>query len=231
MNDPGPIPKALDRTRLVGSYTALRNYLNCPHAMYHRNIAKTYPFVMTEAVEYGNKVHKAFEERIGGRKPLPPEMQKWEHFVVPLESGYPESKLGMTREGKPVGFFDHNVWFRGSIDVLLSNEEGTKAFIADWKTGGSKYEDPFELEIGAVLLQAKYPKVKKIVGRYVWLAEDRLGQMHDLSATETTFERMKHLMDEIEHDRRNDWFEKRKSGLCGFCPCVDCENHFVARPK
>jgi len=42
---------------------------------------------------------------------------------------------------------------------------------------------------------------------------------------------MKHLLEEIERDRTRDWFEKRKSGLCGYCTCEGCEHHFVARPK
>ena len=56
--------------------------------------------------------------------------------------------------------------------------------MADWKFGSSKYEDPFELEVGAVLLQAKYPKATKLVGRYVYPVENKLGQMYDLSATQ-----------------------------------------------
>ena len=103
--------------------------------------------------------------------------------------------------------------------------------MADWKTGKSNYEDPFELETGAVLVQAKHPAVTQIKGNYVWLKENRAGRMYDLSDTNATFARMKHLMDEIERDRARGWFEKRKSGLCGFCPCSDCEHHFVARPK
>ena len=82
-----------------------------------------------------------------------------------------------------------------------------------------------------MLLQAKYPKATKLVGRYVYPVENKLGQLYDLSNTDVTFARMKHLMDEIERDRARGWFEKRKSGLCGFCPCSDCEHHFVARPK
>jgi DNA-binding IclR family transcriptional regulator len=81
-----------------------------------------------------------------------------------------------------------------------------------------------------VLLQAKH-NVTTIKGNYAWLAENRLGTLYDLSDTNKTFAKMKHLMDEIERDRARDWFEKRKSGLCGYCSVALCENHFIARPK
>jgi len=237
MHDPGPIPKALVRHKpLVGSYSLLNQYLNCPHAAFHKHIAKTYPYVETEAVKEGNDIHLAMENRLRIKQPLPPKYAQWEPFAAPFDA-YGDSgsnavavelKVGIDKHGKPCEFFAQNVWFRGKIDATIIRN-GT-AYLVDWKSGGSRYEDPFELEIGAVLLQAKFNAIK-IVGQYAWLAENRLGQLYDLSDTNKTFAKMKHLMEEIERDRARDWFEKRKSGLCGWCNCTHCENHFVARPK
>ena len=41
------------------------------------------------------------------KTPLPEEFSKWEHFAVPFDAHLTivEQKLGMTREGKPTGFF------------------------------------------------------------------------------------------------------------------------------
>lgn len=233
-NDPGPIPAVLDRTKpkpLVGSYSLLNQYTNCPHATFHKYIAKTYPYVETEAMKEGNAIHLAFENRLRIKQPLPPKYAQWEPFAAPFDAHQfkqAEEKLGIRANGSPCAFFDQDVWFRGKIDMSVCR--GDKAYIIDWKSGGSKYEDPFELEIGAVLLQAKH-NVTSIKGQYAWLAENRLGQLYDLSDTNATFVKMKHLMDEIERDRARGWFEKRQSGLCGWCPCSKCEHHFVARPK
>lgn len=234
MLDPGPIPAFLDRTKgqpLVGTYTALRNYLNCPHAMFHRNIAKTYPFVETDAIRYGNAIHSAFEKRLRDKTPLPETMAQWEQFAAPFDARevLVEQKLGVDANGKPCDFFAKNVWFRVKIDAAVLGD--TKAYLCDWKSGGSKYEDPFELEIGAMLLHAKYPTLQKIVGQFAWLAENRIGTLHALGDTFGTFKKMQHLMSEIERDRARGWFEKRQSGLCGYCPCEGCEHHYVARPK
>ncbi len=179
----------------------------------------------------GNAIHLAMENRLRIKQPLPPKYAQWEPFAQPLDWwGQPlvEEKLGITKDGKPCGFFDKDVFFRGKVDVAVVN--GSKAYICDWKSGGSKYEDPFELETGAVILQAKH-NVATIKGQYAWLVENRLGVLYDLSDTNKTFAKMKHLMDEIERDRARDWFEKRESGLCGYCPCEGCEHWFVARGK
>ncbi len=239
--DPGPIPKFLDRAKqkpLVGSYSLLNQYLNCPHATFHKYVAKTYPYVETPAMAEGNAIHLAMENRLQIKQPLPPKYAQWETFAKPFDvcspiaiGGYHllvEEKLGITKDGKPCAFFDRDVFFRGKVDASVV--QGSRAYIVDWKSGGSTYEDPFELEIGAVLLQAKH-NANKIHGQYAWLAENRLGTLYDLSDTNKTFAKMKHLMEEIERDRARDWFEKRKSGLCGWCPVEACEHHFVARPK
>lgn len=233
MNDPGPISKFLHRAMqkpLVGSYSLLNQYQNCPHAACHKYIARTYPYVETPAMAEGNAIHLAMENRLRIKQPLPPKYAQWEPFAAPFDGRQVlvEEKLGIRQNGSPCGFFDKDVFFRGKIDVAVVN--GSKAYMADWKSGGSKYEDPFELEIGAVLLQAKH-NVTTIKGNYAWLVENRLGVLYDLSDTNKTFAKMKHLMDEIERDRARDWFEKRKSGLCGWCSCAHCEHWFEARPK
>jgi hypothetical protein len=229
--DPGPIPPSLVRGKpkpFVYSYTLLNNYANvCPHQTYRRYVKKDQPFVETEAMRWGNKVHEALEYRLGG-KPLPPDMQQWEPIVAAFDGrgATAEQKLGIRRDGKPCGFFDDGVFFRGKIDVALIN--GSTAYILDWKSGKSNYESAFEIETNALLLHCLHPHLKKIVGAYAWLKENQLGQLHDLSDTNGTWQRVMELVDQFEAD--NTW-EKRKSGLCGFCSVEDCENHFVARPK
>lgn len=232
------IPPALDRTRLIGTYTMLNTYKNCPHQAARRYVVKDQPYVETPEMKWGNDVHSAFELRVGAKKPLPVSMQQWEQFCVPFDhlQVTTEQKLGIDQTGKTCGFFDNNVWFRGKVDLTIVN--GTSAYIGDWKTGGSKYEDAFELATGALLLWAKFPDLKKIVGNYIWLKENRVGRMHDLSDFAATALEMKYLMGKIEQ-RRAIWrqngdvdtFEKRKSGLCGYCSVADCEHHYVVERK
>lgn len=214
---------------MVGTFTQLLSFLNCEHAMYRRYIEKDQPYVERPEMKFGNDVHTAFEHRIGGQKPLPENMQQWECFAAPFDGLMPmvEQKLGITRNGVATGFWDNNVWFRGKNDVTVV--EGDRAYLCDFKTGKSNYEDPFELETNALLLKAKKPQLTKIVGSYCWLKENRMGQLYDLSDFDATWNRICDLMGKIEDKRVSGDFEKHKSGLCGWCSVSDCENYFVAR--
>lgn len=225
------IPPFLDRRPFVGTFTILSSYKNCGHQMFRRYVAKDQPYVETPEMKFGNEVHSAFEYRVGSQKPLPETMKDWEKFAAPFDGLMPlvEQKLGINAEGRAVGFWDGSVWFRGKADLAII--KGETAYINDWKTGKSSYEDPFELETNAVLIHAKNPHLKKIVGSYTWLKEGRVSQMYDLSDTRRTWTEMCRLMGEILERKKTGQFEKTKSGLCGYCSVEDCENHYVAKRK
>ncbi len=216
--------------------------LPCLHKAYRQYVKKDLPFVSTPEMDWGNKVHTAFEHRLGG-KPLPgPTYNKdgslkdsgmlhWE----PLISAYadrkalPEMKLGITRECKSTGFFDKDVFVRGKIDATIATANA--AFLPDWKTGSSKYENPFELEVQALLLRAARPGLKKIAGHYVWLKENRVGVVHDLSDFNSTWATINNKVEVIEDCMESGDWPKTKNPLCGWCPVKDCENWFDAKAK
>jgi hypothetical protein len=235
------IPASLDRRPaaarsqkpLVFSYSLLNNYANvCPHQAYRKYVKKDLPFVESAAMKFGNDAHSALEYRLGG-KPLPPSMQQWEPIVAAFDGrgAVPEQKLGITIAAKPVDFFGDGVWFRGKIDVTLMDRN--TAYINDWKTGSSAYESAFELETNALLLHCRYPHLTRIVGSYTWLKENRLSRMYDLSDTNGTYNKIFDLVKQFNADQKSGEWEKRRSGLCGYCDVKDCENHYVAagRPK
>lgn len=220
-----PIPQFLDRTKLVLTYTNLNCYAEvCPHQFYRRYILKDLPFEETDAMRWGTAVHLAMEKRVRAGAPLPVEMQKWESLVAPLaeRQAVVELKLGIRQDGSWCDFWAKDVWVRGKIDVVLM-PPGPIAAIFDHKTGGSKFERPFELAIGALMLRAKYPHLTTIKGRYIWLKEDRIGGEHDLSDTEATMTEVKAIASQIEHNRSTGVFAKTPSGLCGFCDVMDCQ--------
>ncbi len=218
------IPAFLDRRPFVGTFTMLSSYKNCPHQMYRRYIKKDQPYVETPEMKWGNDVHSAFEYRVGYGKPLPENMMQWEVFAKPFDGHKVavEQKLGISSQGRQTGFWDKDVWFRGKADAAIISSE--TAYLADWKTGKSAYEDPFELETNAVLLHAKFPHLKKIVGSYVWLKENRVSQIYDLSDTRQTWGAICKLMAEILAKRDTGDFEAVRSGLCGWCSVSDCEH-------
>lgn len=227
MNDPGPIPQFLDRTKLVLTYTNLHTYDDvCPYQFYRRYIVKDIPYVPTEAMDWGNKVHSAFELRISAGKPLPADMQKWEQFAKPFEGRQAkvEMKVAITNRAQPIDYWARDgLFLRGKIDVALIN--GHTAFLEDWKTGSSKYEDPFELAVHAMMLKCRYADLKTVKGAYCWLKEDRQGEVHDLSDFRKTWDRVNDIAARIEADRKSGEFEKRPGGLCGWCDVRDCQHN------
>jgi hypothetical protein len=238
--DPLDIPAYLRRDKdnrmpefskpLVYSYTLLKTADTCLYKCFRQYVKRDLPFDKTPEIKWGEDVHNAMEYRIGG-KPLPENMRHWEPLVVAyVERGAkPEKKTGITKLGNPTGFFDKDVWLRCKIDTTMLN--GTAVFLADWKTGNSKYEDPFELEIQALTLKAAIPQVNKIAGHYVWLKENRVGEVHDLSDFNATWSKINNKVEVIEDCMATGEWPKTKSGLCGYCAVKDCENWYEAKRK
>ena len=227
------LPAFLDRRTekpVVFTYTMLHTYENiCPHQSWRRFVKKEFPFISTPEMEWGNKVHTAFEYRVGGGKPLPENMAHWEPFATPFDGkgAKTEMKVALSPKGHVVDYFEKiNIRYRCKIDTSVVN--GEKAFLADWKTGNSKYENPFELAIQAMHLHAKNPQLKEIKGSYVWLKENRMSKPYDLSDTQATWTKCETIVLKMESDRRAGHFEKRQGPLCGYCPCLDCENNTSA---
>lgn len=227
------IPNFLDRRQLVYSFTMLNAYRSvCPYQMSQVYIERKIPYVETPERKKGNDLHDAMEHRITGGKPLPDEMQQYEQFAVPFDGrgALAEPKLAVTKFRKPCGYFDDKVqdpekrvFLRGRADVAVV--QGDTAYLADHKTGSDKFEDRFELAVQAVLLQAKYPDLRKIFGQYYWYKTMRVGELYDLSDTDATWDEIHRLVGAIEADRAKGVFEKKKSGICnGWCDVTYCEN-------
>ena len=212
---------------LIYSYTFLQCYDDiCPHQAYHRYILKDVPFVKTPEMEWGNQVHSAFEYRVGGGKPLPAAMQQWEPFAAAFDgkNAKTEMQIGLSSKATIVDYFKgQDIKYRCKIDLHIVSDN--KAALFDYKTGGSKYEKPLELEIQAMFLKAKYPQLKQIAGHYIWLKENRIGQKYDLSSVRATWDWCEQTVAKIEADLKRGEFEKRRGGLCkGYCPVEDCEH-------
>lgn len=232
MND--GIPPFLDRRQLVYSFSMLNAYRSvCPQQMFQTYIARTIPYEETPERKKGNDLHKAMEMRVPGGKPLPDGMQQYETFAAAFDgrNAISEPELAITRYRQPCGYWDDKtqdphkrVFLRGRADVVVLGDEA--AYLADWKSGADniKYEDPFELTVQGLMLQAKHPHIKRIMGQYIWLKTMRLSQIYDLSDTDATWNTVNQLVQSIEADRARGFFEKKKSGLCGWCGHKECEN-------
>ena len=219
---------------MIGSYSFFRDFENCPRKAWHKFVERDLPRDDTDATRWGNRVHKALAERIGGDDwgnypPLPPEVEQYEPYAATLErraAGIPmftEYKLGMREDGTHCGFFDADCWVRGVLDTVILDVP--LAWIGDWKTGKIR-EDAFELEVGAMLLKARYPDLRKISGNYIWLKPGQIGQRHDLSHTDATLDTVRRMMETVGQLGDSEW-SPRPNPLCGWCPVLSCEHNKV----
>ncbi len=209
------------------SYTNLRDFEQCPRKYEAKYILKNVPKEKSEVMDWGNKVHKAFEDNINTAKPFPAGMEKYAQFTA-FPQGFKvvgEKSVAMKANGEATDFWDKEVWLRGKIDITIMSETADyAAALWDVKTG-KRREDPLELEIQGLLLQARYPKLTRITGHYIWLQDMELGKQHDLSDTAGTFRWVKDTYDAIGHQLAMGFMPPRQGPLCGWCPVKSCEFH------
>lgn len=212
------------------SHTFHTNHAQCPRKAWNVHITRDLPKQpMTKAQDWGLHVHRALEQYINGGVVLPAELQHYE-YLYRFPEGFKaqaEVQLGMRDDGSSCHFHAEDCWARGVIDIILtSTRSPTMALIIDHKTG-KRREDPSELELHAVLLKALHPELTSIKGWYNWLAELRMGNVHDLSDTDITLARMRDTRRKIEHAYRlgEEAFPPRQGPLCGWCPVLNCEFH------
>lgn len=204
---------------MIGSYTFLRTFEQCPRQAHHRFVLRDLPFEETDAIKWGSRVHKALEDRIKRGTPLPADMPKYEKWVASLPHAQAEMKLAVRQDWSPCDFFADDAWFRGKADVVAVNS--TSAIIVDWKTG-KRREDPDELEILAAMLKARHPELIGIVGWYVWLKDEALGKLHHLSAVADKQKEIDVRMAEITRAGEHDYWPPNETPLCGWCSVKSC---------
>lgn len=206
------------------SFTMLSDASNCMKKAYHKYIAKDLPKEEKSREQlHGIAVHEAFERAInkGGWNEISTRYKALADPFIALKATA-EHKFGMSEDRKGEPFFG-KPWGRGVCDVLVMPREDT-AILADWKTGKVR-EDPRELACQALLLKANYPKITRIVGAYVWLKEDRLGEQYDLSNTDRAYYGTQATLKEMRTCLDEDDWPASPNPLCGWCPVKSCAHN------
>ena len=95
---------------ITWSYSSLSLYQQCPKKYYHLKVVKDIKEPLSEAITFGNTIHKVAEEYVAKGIPVP---EKYKEIEPALESirnmqgeKLCENKLGLTADLKPCGFFD-----------------------------------------------------------------------------------------------------------------------------
>lgn len=211
------------------TYSKLKNFENCPKKHYEIDVTKNIKEEDSDQLKWGNHCHDSFAKALGpNRVALPANMASFQPWVDKLVTTpgniLVENKMALTREFAPCEFFDRSVWFRAIVDVIKIN--GDVALIIDWKTG-KIVEDSVQLALSAACVFAKYPEIKKIRSRFVWLKEN--AQTDEDFTPDDMPGMWRNLWPRIqmlEHAHNTTTYPAKPSGLCrNWCPVSTCPHY------
>lgn len=208
---------------LAWSYSSLTAFETCPKRYYLTKISKQVHEPQTEAMKWGNEVHKALEHRLVKGTPLPESMAVFNtvaQTVVDRAKGKKieaESKMALTSSFKGTTWFAKDVWVRGITDFTISKD--TTVFIGDWKTGKPTPESA-QLKLTAAMTMHLKPYVTKVINAFVWLKTG--GITHETFTREdipAIWQEFNPRVARLEHAMAEDKFPAKPSGLCrAWCP-------------
>lgn len=213
-------------TPLPWSHTSLSDFENCPRAFHEKRIVKSVKEERTEALIWGERVHKAFEDRLKLGVVLPPELSEHEEYLKSLQrlpgTSFTEQQVALSRKMKPCGFFAHDVWFRGIIDYQKLSAQ--TAQLRDYKTGKphTKFQ---QLKLFALHTFAAQPLVTKVEVKYYWTTtREETGEIYTRDMIPQLWGEFIPALKQYAEAFKTDTWQPRQSGLChGWCPVTGCE--------
>lgn len=213
------------------SYSSIKTFDQCPKKYYHLKVAKDVKDEPGEAADYGTAVHEAAELFIKDGTPIPEKFAYMRPIVEPLAAKqgvkHTEMKLGVKKTGygfEPCGFFDKDVWWRGIVDLLIRDNH--TAFMLDYKTGKSaKYADMKQLDLMAGAIFVHFPEVMKIKSALIFVVSNEFPKkVHVREKLDQYLSVFDNQLDQLEAAMDNGIWNAKTSGLCSYCPVVDCEH-------
>ena len=112
----------------------------------------------------------------------------------------------------------------GIIDLLILDEENKTAWVVDYKTGSDKYPDRDQLELMALLTFAHYPQVEQVNAALLFVVKESIVK-HKIAvdSMDKILWEYRERVSRIEACHENNVWNPKQSGLCPWCPVVECE--------
>jgi PD-(D/E)XK nuclease superfamily len=211
------------------SFSRLRNYETCPRRHNEVDLLKNFKDETSEALVWGELVHKAAEAYLTKGTPLPvgmPALQDWLDRIksVPYDKLMAEQQLGITKDFGPAGYWDRNVWFRTKVDIL--GIAGPVALIIDLKTG-KLIEESQQLALMSAAVFANFPAIQRIRSEFAWLKEGKdVSTREDFSRKDLAniWKNIWPRIETLEQAYITNTYPPKPGGLCRrYCPVKSCE--------
>lgn len=213
---------------VVWSHSALKDFENCPRKYHQTRVLKLYPFEQTEAIRYGNELHKAAELYVADSQELPEQFafvkDTLDALIAKPGRKLAEQKMALTVDLKPTDWFAKDVWVRGIADLLIIDDDNLTAWVVDYKTGNNKYPDRDQLKLMSLMVFANYPHIRKVNSALLFVVKEDMvrAKMH-VEQFDTGWQEYRERVAKIEACLANDVWNPTQNALCGWCPCTDCE--------
>jgi hypothetical protein len=215
------------------SYSALQLFETCPRKFQALRVTKEVKEGETEALRWGNWLHKQFEDYVKARGQfvIPKEIERYRKLLDTIVSlpgeKYPEFQVALRVDLSQTGFFAKDVWTRGKLDVLII--DGKTAVVLDYKTGKPKSDDT-QAKLFALYVFSLFPHVEEVKSGFVWVAEDVKNpiDIKTYSRSDSTLlwgEFLPRIKMFEDAHTKNEW-PVRPSGLCKkHCPVTSCPHN------
>ena len=203
------------------SYSQLTSFETCPRRYYLLSVAKTVKEPQSDELLYGNRVHKAMENRLKTGEPLPGSMMTLEPYAqaVIAKPGQRlvEQKYAITDNFEQTTWFAKDVWARSVADAIVIN--GDKLAVLDWKTGNKK-PDSAQLRMSAAMMFHIYPYVQTVTTAFVWLKDkDITSETLTRNDLPEVWADLLPRVKRLEIARAENKFPPKPSGICRkWCP-------------
>jgi hypothetical protein len=211
------------------SYSSLTDFEGCPARYAAKKYYQTTKELPTEFTLWGERVHKAFEERVRDGKAFDPDMpatyEPWARVLekLPGEKFF-EKKFAVRKNHAPCSWSDAQG--RGIVDLLIL--DGDTATIIDYKTGKKK-DDQTQLELFSWFVVNEYDferQFKTLKYRYIWLKDNSTtGGELDYFNAKMVMNRMFPRIEQMQRAWETQTFPMCPSGLCGWCPVEECVHY------
>ena len=208
------------------SYSALKEYENCPKKYYEIRVAQNYTVIPSEQMIYGTEVHKALEDYVKDGKELALNYLRFKPAAdalidIPGEK-YPEYEMALFRDKTPCDFADSNRWVRGIVDLLIV--DGDYAFIVDYKTGSNKYPDPKQLRLMSLMTFAHFPNVNKIKAGLLFVMHGTfVTEEYTREDLDKSWAKFNGPLGRLDNSYDNDVWPPNPTPLCKYCPVKSCD--------
>jgi hypothetical protein len=214
---------------MAWSYSALKAFETCARQYHEMSVLKNYPWEEGEQQLYGREMHKAAENYINRRTPLPKQFAYMQDVLDTLlkKKGIKlaEQKLAMNHKLEPCKWMAKDVWVRAVVDFLILNEEDGIAWAVDWKTGNSKYADKDQLDVMSLAIFEHYPAIQTVKSALVFVISDGfIKHNRARMETEPLWWDYRNRVAKIDKAHTSGVWNPSQSGLCKkHCAVTSCE--------